>query len=116
MDSLVTARCTFAGVLLRDPEQPGPRVPAGQGGVRRRHRRAGHAVRGELQGLHAHHAAAARQPHALDLRHAGRRRRYPRTHTLSHTHSHVSEPIFLVQYSLVIAFKAQLHETKQLFC
>lgn len=72
--SVVTHSTVVAGILLRNPEQPGPRVPAGEGGVRRRHRRAGHAVGGELQGLHAHHAAAARQPHAVDVGHAGRRR------------------------------------------
>lgn len=64
----------YAGILLRDPEQSGPRVSAGQGRVRRRDRGAGHAVGGELQGLDAHHAATERQPHALDLGHAGRRR------------------------------------------
>lgn len=63
-----------AGILLRNPEQSGPRVSAREGRVRRRHRRAGHAVGGELQGLHSNHAAAAGQPHAVDLRHAGRRR------------------------------------------
>lgn len=63
-----------AGILLRNPEQSGPRVSAGEGGLRRRHRRVGHAFRGELQGLYSHHAAAAGQPHAVDLRHAGRRR------------------------------------------
>lgn len=65
--------CCPAGILLRNPKQPGPRVSAGEGGVRRRHRGARHSVGGELQGLHAHHAAAAGQPHAVDLRHAGRR-------------------------------------------
>merc|ERR1712216_436681 len=33
-----------------------------QAGLRRRHRRARHARRGELQGFHPHHAVAARQP------------------------------------------------------
>ena len=45
------------------------------GCFRRRDRGAGHLVRGELQGLHPDHAAAAGQPHAVDLRHAGRGRR-----------------------------------------
>lgn len=62
------------GILLRNPEQPGPRLPAREGGVRRRDRRARHPVRGKLQGLDPHHAAFAGQPHAVDLRHAGRRR------------------------------------------
>jgi hypothetical protein len=45
-------------------------------GFRRRHRRAGHPVRGVVQGQHADHAAAARQPHPVDLgpARAGRRR------------------------------------------
>ena len=38
-----------------------------------RHRRARHAL-GGLQGLHAHHAAPARQPHAVDLGHRRRGR------------------------------------------
>ena len=42
---------------------PTPNPP----GLRRGHRGARHARRGELQGLHPHHAAAPRQPHALDL-------------------------------------------------
>ncbi|XP_069362434.1 14-3-3 protein zeta isoform X3 [Maniola hyperantus] len=43
--------------------------------LRRRDRGAGHAERGLVQRLDAHHAAAARQPHAVDVGHAGRRRR-----------------------------------------
>ena len=47
-------------------------------GVRRRDRRARHTERGQLQGLDTDHAAAARQPHPLDQRHAGRRGRATR--------------------------------------
>ena len=41
-------------------------------GLRRRDRRVGHAERGLVQGLDADHAAAARQPHAVDERRGGR--------------------------------------------
>ncbi|KAL3185905.1 hypothetical protein MRX96_028781 [Rhipicephalus microplus] len=41
--------------ILNSPRQG---MPAGQGSFRRCHRRAGHPERGELQGLHAHYAAA----------------------------------------------------------
>ena len=61
-------------LLLRDPELSRPRLPAGQGGVRRRHRRAGHLVGRELQGLNTHHAAAKRQLDPVDVRHASRGR------------------------------------------
>ena len=71
---------------LRDPQQPRPSLPPRQAGIRRRHCRARHTVRGVLQvsgariaqsepadthtqGLYSHHATPSGQLDPLDLGH-----------------------------------------------
>lgn len=58
-------------LLLRDSVGAGAGVRPGQEGLRLRHRRVGLSARGVVQGCHAHHAAPARQPHAVDQRRRG---------------------------------------------
>lgn len=63
-------------------------------GVRRRDRGAGHAERGLVQGLHADHAAAAGQPDAVDVGHAGRRRRAGRGRRQLTRRTHLFSSVF----------------------